>query len=210
MAIALVSHVAKTSSGTSAAIDTTGSSLILVVVGNTTAGESSVSDSNGNTWLRLFYGPVNTGRVWIYGCANPTVGSGHTFTVTTANPSFCVAAFSGTGDYPFFKMWTSNGSSGATSIQAGSITPTANGGLVIAALAYRDTTAVSIDGGFTITDQNPYVGAVAVGSALAYLIQGGAAAANPTWNWTNSAICTALLGAVRPPASGGGGAFAFA
>ena len=135
-------------------------------------------------------------------------GGSHTFTTAQSNsfPTMCVAAFSGTAtDFtPGFPV-KNNHSNAATSIQAGSVTPTVNNCLVVAGMSYRDTTTISISGGFTIAQQAPFIAATAIGSAIAYLIQTTAGAANPTWSWTNSLAANACIQFYQSPVSGGGG-----
>lgn len=70
----------------------------------------------------------------------------------------------------------------ASTIQPGSVTPSADGYLIISGLAVssQPTAAMTVDSGFTIADQR-YAGGAEYGAA-AYLIQGTAAAINPTWS----------------------------
>jgi len=208
MAWALVSTVAKASSGTSASFDTTGADFIVVSIG-TVSGNPQISDNQGNEYRRYtgstLETALNTACASVYFCLLPTTSASHTVTITGNNPSFEVAAFSGMHvTFPLYAERSGSTTTAAT-IQAGSLTPPTSDCLVIATMAYRDTTTVSIDGGFTITDQKPYVGAVAAGSALAYLIQTTAAAANPTWSWSNSVVCGATLIVVQSSLTGGAG-----
>ena len=218
MPIALVSNVAKTSNGTSSGIDTTGASLIVVVVGSiwvSSAVGGAISDSNSNTWRLLGRSAVNASNctVCIWYCVNPTVGAGHTFTVTNqpvgAFPSFCVAAFSGTSTtYVVDSQNPNNFNSSAASIQPGSMTPNAADSLIIAGFASRTTATIAVDSSFTITDQNPFSAGAAIGSVLAYKIQSGAASAeNPTFSWTGNAVCCAMQVSAQPPGAGGGGTY---
>lgn len=218
MAIALVSHVAKTTSGTTAGIDTTGATFLVVAVGYISTGASSgtpvLSDSNSNTWVRIANGLVANASVDLQVCLNPTVGAGHTFTVSAAGaPSFCVAAFSGTATDFQCGRAVNNSTASGTSVQPGSVTPTRDNCALVAALAYRDTTTVSVNSSFTITDQNPFASGIAIGCVLAYRVETTATAVNPTFSWTNAVGATAMQIEVQPPPTGGGGgggAWAFA
>jgi hypothetical protein len=75
-----------------------------------------------------------------------------------------------------------------TTISTGSVTPSTNGQLLIAGLGNDSPFAgdASINGGFSVIDQDALVGGTNYGGACAYLIQGAAAAANPAWTWGNS------------------------
>ena len=101
MAFALIASVS-TGAGTTAAIDTTGANLIVVVIAvasiNTEFTESknafgayteaiTNSDADGNT-VRVFY------------IFNPTVGSGHTFSNAFDWQAIAVAAYSGAATSP--------------------------------------------------------------------------------------------------------------
>ncbi len=203
MAYALVANTSKSTSGTSAAIDTTGATLLVVVAGYLASGASStnfptVSDSKSNTWNLINLRSNNTAAVAIFYAFGTSVGSGHTFTCTGGLPSFCVAAFS--GSHTSFVHGISTGAGGTvTSLQPGSITPALNNCLLIAGMAYRDNTTISVNGGFTITNQEIFQSGTAVGSALAYLIQTSAAAANPQFSWTNSVVANAQMVVLRTP-----------
>lgn len=192
MTVALTAHVAKGTAGTSTAIDTTAANLIVVTsVGFGANSFGTLTDSKGNTWtLRINFLTGGAGyATGVWECVNPTVGTGHTFTITGGSfPSFCVAAFSGVAtSSPFGASTTAQVTVGNTSIQPGSLTPSTNGSLVLTTMTLSDgiTGTVSINSSFTITNQNPHTGS-AEGSALAYLVQATAGAVNPAWTYSGS------------------------
>lgn len=207
--IALVAHTAAGSTDgvnvTTPAIDTTGSTLIVIQIAQHDAHHGTLSDSKGNTWTAL---TDVTGAFTIdaklYYCTNPTVGSGHTFTITGASgtlPAIAVAAFSGTktASTPY-ESDTVNGSGAGTSRQPGSLTPSVAKSLVVCGLPVGTAaTGIGVDSGMTLLDtvlgnSNHY------GIALAYLVQAGAGTAiNPTWSWTTTSESTANMAAFSPP-----------
>jgi hypothetical protein len=66
---------------TTGAIDTTGMNLIVLGV-TTSSGLNAPTDSKGNTYT-LLVGPVTNGdNIRLYYCLAPTIGAGHTFTIT--------------------------------------------------------------------------------------------------------------------------------
>ncbi len=206
MAIAFVANVAKTTNGTSGAIDTTGANLIVVVVGWLASGASStdmvtVVDSKSNNYFLVGKRVSINGTVGIFVCTDAIVGSGHTFTVTGGLNSYCVAAFSGA-------YGVRNATNGvqvtSTSVQPGSLTPPIDGCLLVAGLGDRTVNTISVDSGFTITDQNPFASGTAVGAALAYKIQTSAGAEDPTFSWSDSQIACANMAIIEPTPSGGG------
>lgn len=187
-------HVKTVGESASSAIDTTGADLIVVgITGGAAPGLTpAIADSKGNTYTGLtVYGSAGVAQVQLFYCQSPTVGSGHTFTVT-ANfqvVEYYVQAFSGSSPSPFDQE-NGGGSTGVvTSFQPGSITPSQANCLLVTVLAECDNANLpSIDSGFTITDSDVIVGASHYGGGLAYLIQGAAAAVNPTWSWAANLV----------------------
>lgn len=194
-AIALVSHTLLTpggnSGGTTPAIVTTGANLIVLSIA-TSVGRtptSFISDSKSNTYTLSTNSAAGSNQnSWLYYCLNPTVGSGHTFTYSesTALENMCVAAFSGVKASAATDQINHNQGTGTT-LAPGSITPSAASSLIVTSLATALVgSSVSIDTGFTVTDYSPLIASNAYGAGLAYLVQGAAAAINPTWTVNTS------------------------
>ncbi len=193
---ALVAHTVKSSSTpnttvVSDAINTSTATLLVVAIGADDTGANlpgTLTDSKSNSWTALTPKSNATGGAYsiiYYSNSTPTVGSGHTFTFTTGTnsyPSIAVAAFTGT-PLDFVAENGNNTAVNVHSVQPGSVTPSTAGGIIFTAVARNaDTTPVTIDSGFTISDQVPH-GAVWVGVALAYQLQLGTIATNPTWQF---------------------------
>lgn len=223
MAFALVANTSEATPDqgtfTSPSIDTTGADLLVISVSNYTGftTELVVSDSKGNTWIPLTprLKTADNARNWIYYAKNPTVGSGHTFTVGHAvhntYGSMCVSAWSGADlTDPFDQENGAFSNSFLTSLQAGSVTPSEDNELVIAAIAIGYlggdgfTGTASIDSGFAITNQEPNVSFNNVQSAQAYLVQTTAAVVNPTWSWSPSKRPAATAATFKAAAVAGG------
>jgi hypothetical protein len=196
------SHIVSASAKqTTGAINTTGADLIVLALAYDSA--STASDSKGNTWT--FVGSYNTGAgqiIALYYCQNPTVGSGHTFSGSLSYGAVAVSAFSGSTSSPYdVKNGTAMGSSG-TSVATGSITPSQDNELCVAAIALGGSSAsASINGSFTIGTSLNATSGVNYGVGLAYLVQTTAASANPTWSWTNAATNVAMIASFKSPAS---------
>jgi hypothetical protein len=213
MAIALVSSVvAKSTSGngfTTSSIDTSGASLLVAYISSyASAAAPSITDSNGNTWNYLTtYTQASSVRGRIAYAINPTVGAGHTFTVsgTTNYPSLGVAAFSGVDTSSPYEV--ENGAvtvATAASLQTGSITPATNNALVISGASIGSASVtVSVDSGLTEIGELALVGGQAFGVCLAYLIQGTAAAINPTWTNSVSGYLATAIASFEAAAGGG-------
>ena len=193
MAIAAVvtqSGVFGVAGGTTSAIDTTGSSGIVGGiwwnngVGNLVL--ANFTDSKSNTWTKLteqFQPGPNISAV-LYYCANPTVGTSHTFSTTSHFVGIGVLALSGTNTSSFFDLQNGTSAGSGGNIQPGSITPSQNGEVVVSAFGSFNGTSPSMPTGYTQVAANTTSTAEAGG--MGYKIQTTAAAENPTWNSTGS------------------------
>jgi hypothetical protein len=178
--------VGSTNTVTTPAITTTGSNFSVAMV--TGRGSLTMADSNSNTWTPLTLQSDDAyGR--LYYVLSPTVGGGHTFTATDTGDrvSVAVACFSGVATSSAFDA--ENGkldNSGGTTSQPGSITPSVNGELVIAAcggyyINQQVAFPLTVDSGVTSQEVVLTISGVQFGISLGYLIQNVAAAINPTW-----------------------------
>lgn len=212
--VALVSSVKDASADstgfTSISFNSTGANFIACSLasyqGQTTP---PVTDSNGNTYSFLTDHEVSGDpRSTIVYTANPVVGAGHTITVTSVAisryPSIVCGAFSGvTTVSPFDQQNGSNGSAIIT-LSTGSITPTQNSELILAALALNaNSTSVTIGGGMTIVDTQAGDPVTHYGSSLAWLAQTAATAINPAWSWTGSGTAASSIASFKSPTCSG-------
>jgi hypothetical protein len=165
--------------GTSAAIDTTGMNLIVAAI--QTAGTMNFSDSKSNTWTALTQRtePVLSWATRLYYCSNPTVGTGHTFSTTSANVSMYVASWSGGHASSQF-----GAESGSNAAQPGNMIPSEDNCLFVTSAINLFADDYAIDSSFTIIYENGDNEAAAsvVGGGMAYKIQTTAGAENPTWS----------------------------
>jgi hypothetical protein len=191
-AINLVAHASAVSAN-AISVTTTPLNTIradfIVVAASSVANNGTVTDSNSNTWTALTqYGISGQGAgMRLFYCDNPIVSSTQTFTfsaATTGYPAVAVAAWSGVAASPFDAQNGSTAVSGPGTRQTGSITPSANGALLISAIGQSSTSADTIDSSFTVIEHQNYLGGgglAGFGISLAYLIQGTAAPVNPAW-----------------------------
>lgn len=195
---ALVAHTnltpAGSSGGTTPAIITTTANLIVVNLAIAIGATPSLSDSKSNSWT-LINTAASSGaeRSSLYYCLNPIVGTGHTFTLNNAVQfeSMCVAAFSGVkATLALDQNHTGVQEGSGTTVQPGSITPSVANSLIVCGLgtAFSASGAViSINGAFSpVLESVPFSAGTYYGSNLAYMIQGAAAAVNPTWTSTTT------------------------
>ena len=207
MSIALVAHAIAASTdantATTSAIDTTGATLLVMAVGNFSSAPTH-SDSKGNIWVSAGSSGSNP-LVTMWYVKNPTVGAGHTFTCSSTGnaPVIMVLAFSGTDTTADVDQTNSANGSGVTSLATGSVTPSANNEVVVTMMAHNDSTAPTIDSGFTLADGIRNSVSLSYGGGSAYLIQTTATAENPTWSVTNSTNITTVIATFQAAAAGG-------
>ena len=199
--VATVSATPGINGGATAAFDTTGANLLVVSVswyalGGTTS--VSVSDSKGNTWVPLTI-HINNFRHQFWYVAAPTVGSGHTVTVTgsASYPTIIVHAVAGASSTPADQE---NGSAGVSPLSTGSITPTAANALIVTGIAGNMTSGLTVSPAMTQTTQYN-VGGVNVAGATGYLLQTTAVAINPAWTFSGGSVESAASVASFLPAA---------
>lgn len=174
---------------TSGSRDTSGITFLVAVLAEANA-QGSISDSKSNTWTELttYSGSARTCSIWYV--TNPTVGTGHTITISGTGNSPCVSwgGFTGVATSSPFDVENGNGAVFATTVQPGTVTPSAANSLVLTGVCTSIQAAgVSVDSPFTLATQGPTTGFGSETSAMAYEIQTTATARNPTWTRTNSA-----------------------
>jgi hypothetical protein len=174
----------------SAAIDTTGATFLVVVVGDDD-GTSVVTDSKGNVWASLTAQVQSGGSVCMHYAIAPSVGTGHTFTATGDFPSIAVMAFDASGVQ--LDVQTGAKSSSSTSLNTGDVTPSQNGALVITGYSDRLTFGVgarTVDTPFLAQLPDTPIGTSSSGGAFSgehyavgasYYVQPSAAAVSATW-----------------------------
>lgn len=207
MAIALVvtATIGATGSSdsiTTAGVNTTGASLLIVCVSSfNNSNATGVSDSKGNTWTALTRrdaGVPQYQRIWY--AVNPTVGTGHTFSYADSTghaPALVAAAYSGTATSSPFDVENGAGVTG-TSLQTGSVTPANAGSLIVTALNLNlGSGTATIDSGFTVQVTNSNNG-VHDGIIYADLIETSIVAKNPTWTPSGSAQMAAAIAVFKP------------
>lgn len=184
-AIALVDHQTCHGDGTGACsvtINTTGATLLTAVVTEYFA-DATVPSLNTGTWSSSSNFTQNSANVSIRYLASPTQSGTLAINMTggSAQTTVFIQSWSGTETGSVLQGSIIGASVADTTIQPGSVTPVADGYLVLTGMATTSlpTGAFSIDSGFTIADERHSV-SVEYGGA-AYLLQSTAAAVNPTW-----------------------------
>ena len=214
-----------TTGGTSSGIDTTGTTLLLVWImcyqgsGSNApypSGAGQFTDSKSNTWTmrQNFSCGANGGtqdfHLYLFECVSPTVGTGHTFTITTGNgcyPNLAVQAWSGNlASAPFDQQSFAVDDTFASGLtgHCGSLTPSQANSLIVTACSAGNGTGspYSVDSSVTIDDQSNGVGSHSYGLAHGHYAQGAAAAINPKWTITASGSSLWPLGmAIYQPAA---------
>ncbi len=175
-----------TTDGTSATINSTGGNLIVLGVIQNSADVPSDNKSNTAEFVTSHIASSTYASVYLYYIKDPTVGTGHTFTVKGTYGAMGVLVFSGAATSPIdpLDQYASDGA-----LSAGSITPTLDWELIFSVSRGNET--FTVDSGLTITDQITNVANTHHPASFAYLFQEVAAAIDPTWSTSDSAVATA-------------------
>jgi hypothetical protein len=182
--------------GTSAAINTTGATLLVGCLQYFTnvSGIPSLSDSKSNVWTStISNSSANNGAIIFYS-SNPIVGTSHTFTAgsgTTGGGTagFFIGAWSGItiSTNPLDGANTNPYNSGSP-LQTGSITPSKSNDLFVACMTGLMTTGISINSGFTVLKTHIYNSGVVYGGAFASYTTSSTSAENPSFSWTDGSV----------------------
>lgn len=207
MAIARVTHDFGfgVNSPTTGGVDTSAANFIICAVEWFNGSSFTFQDSKGNTWNPLAVGSAGETDAQMFWAGGPglVVGSGHTFTASGVNVfgTVTMIAYSGVDSSPFDVQNHAIGN--ASTIQAGSVTPSMDGSLIVGTCGFSANpgSAFAVDL-LNITDQQLYSAGVNEQGVIADLIQSTAAPINPTWSWTNGGACMACIAVFKPGASG--------
>lgn len=202
--VKIVSTQGTSSSGSpTTSVDTTGANFIVGGVGTASGGGSvNFTDNKSNTFTQISQQsdanvPLTQAMSW---CAAPTVGSGHTFSNALFYECVQAIAFSGMHATPYDQSNGSVSGAAVTSFAAGSITPTVDGCLIVAHIAFGvnvDVSTVVVPSGFTLELDNTALTGVVEG-AIAWMVQTTAAAINPSWSWTTADRAAATVASFKP------------
>jgi len=212
MAYTLHSHRSDflgTNGGTSTALNFGGSATMVTAVigyysggGEIVAGDCSCTGASVLTRDAHVTSDNGEGACVIISGAITNSGN-ETFTVSKLSSfsSLCLATWIGSVATPLDQVNQFGSTGSVSTIQAGSVTPGETNELVLCGLgSFFSGTPLSIDGGFTITDQQPG----AYSAAMAYLIQTSIAAANPTWSGLSYRSSAAIATYKDTPSATGG------
>jgi len=204
--------------GTTSGIDTTGATLLIIAVsgynGSGNMPAATVSDSKGNTYTPLTSQDDSmfvSSWVRLYYCGNPSVGSGHTITLTGTNvyATVAFAAFSGvTTTSPFDTQNGNINSSSPVTISTGSVTPAEAGSLAVTVVSIASVTTIpTVSDGYTIIDSVGAINDDYQGFSLAWNTI--SSASNPTWTVTDPPAASTAIAVFKPgsapPAAVGAG-----
>ena len=175
---------------TTPASNTTGAGAVVVSVGfytGTGAALMSVTDNKGNgsaTALPVYKG--NDVAVATLYYVLPTVGTGHTFTITSnaGSPYAGVAMRNCRAwrNHGGCRVISGSGGSG-DNCSTGAVTLTGGGYAAISSFAFANVPVTSVNNAFTIGGSLAGVTATYIGDAEAYL-KAAAGSLNPTWTAT--------------------------
>lgn len=211
MTIALVTQAKAggLNGATTSSVDTTGATLLVMAVAYNT-GSITVSDSKSNTWTALTAQSNGSMYVRLYYAANPTVGAGHTFTVSGSGlaPGFVASAWSGVVTSSPFDQQVGSGPVGTYTVSApgADITPTENNEVIISCVSHAAAvTSYSAASGSTLVDYQAYSSGTNYGCGMVYRVQTTAATlSNSTAvsQWTTAVPLAQASASFKAAASG--------
>lgn len=183
---------------TTDAIDTTGADL-LIAASSYYSDVGAIVDSKGNTWTKLTEYTQDTQIAAIWYCYPTSVGAGHTVSQN-------VGYYSSVAFYAFknclpagYDKQSGATSAAATTLAAGSLTPSLPNSLVFTLLAnYTNEVAPTYPSGFTGGLWAPYNSGYSIALGCAYKILTDAAAVNPSWTWPTSTVCVVADAIFKP------------
>lgn len=168
-------------------IDTSPADLLVLTFADVfdDASPPTPSDTYGNTWLEARDQSPFGQASRIFYAENPTVGTGHTATLTGTDQfgSGQLSAFSGAATSSVLDQTNENLSFGSASVQPGSVTPGEDGELIVVHFTFDVGTGgmPTADSGFVSPMYGDVgIGGTYLGSGVSYLIQTAAGAVNPT------------------------------
>lgn len=190
--------------GTSGAYATTGARVIVVAITwnfNANSVNPVLTDSLSNTWTAgtAYYNAGSGAKTQLYYCLACSVGGAHTFTLTSSAATVFnaqVEAFS-SPSASVDGATTGTTSGNAPTVNPGSITPAGAGDLFVTVVGSTDTgAALSVGGSFTAAPTTVAApGGGYVGIGMAYFVNSGSSAQNPTWTitaGTNAAVASQI------------------
>jgi hypothetical protein len=208
--ITLISHALAVGAGgsapaTTSAINTTGATLLVVAVtdyGITNSCLDTISDSKSNTWvgIQAYYGGGGQAGTCIFYAANPTVGTGHTFTGSGGNITVMASAGSNVATSSPLDVQNGGTNTGSMTQSTGSVTPNQNSEMCLASGGtYAGNTSLSFaspTNAYTLMDSVMSTNSINVTSGHAYFIETTAAATSTTFTVVGGLGPTYIVAAV--------------
>lgn len=202
-AFTLFSSVSAPDHVQSAAIDTTGCSLIVIIAGGDYSGVGTPTDTASNVWLAVPHGyvpgfGVPQTQAEIFYCIAPTTSASHQFAGTSQFlATLSVAAYKTPGMSVAFDADNATGNS----TSPGSITPALANSLVVSGYVNNSGGTPTISGGGMSVVTS--VGSGGVTNGLAHNLSAPASPVNPTWSsgTTASSDIASFKLVVSPPAA---------
>lgn len=204
--IALIAHTqiaGAATGGTSAALRTTGATLIAATPSYFHTGSATVVDSNSVSFTGLTAAASAEPSCQLFYLSNPTTGPGYTVNATVTAGATEIMAFSKVNTSSPLDNQQSGVFNGGNNVTAAPpITPGQANTLFVSMLGggTGSSAPVTIGSGFTgpVDGWSPFVGGTAEGMGAAWFVQGAAASLSPTWTITGSASLATCLATFKP------------
>lgn len=186
-----------TSNVTTPAVNTTGATLMVVMLYDfqgTLSG--TLTDNQSNTWTLAGGATYTDGascRLRCYFCVNPTTNASHTLNYTSAAasyPTIIMKAYAGTTTRD---QQAGTGLASASSGQPGSITPAQDSALVVTAACVAAGSAPTVSSPYSVVGSAGFVNLQRFASIYADNIQTARTATNPTITYGASAVSAIMI-----------------
>lgn len=199
-------HAEGPSGGTTGTLNTSGATFGVAFVAEQTSPGAAVTDSKSNTWVAGTPQTVSAPHGTIFYTINPTVGTGHTVTVSGSFSAMAVQFHSGIATVSPLDQQNGTGGAAFTSANAqpGSITPTEDNELIVCGMATGASVTFSINESMTITDDVTFAGGNNYAGVAAYKYQTTAAAINPLWSFSGTIAGNICIASFKAGVAAGG------
>jgi hypothetical protein len=188
-------------------IDTTGAVALVACVTTyyISVSTANLTDNYGNAWVRVSStASVNSNNLDLYVATSPITGPAHVFEGSGGDGYATVGVLAFGAPAVVLDKAAQNAGTGTSMVQAGMITPSEAGELVVSCIganSHTDWTGITVTDGLTVVEQQ-LVGTTTSPEELgvAWTIRPDAQALNPTWTVTGSDIAiNAVAASFRHP-----------
>ena len=183
-----VDYFVNPGTGTTSGFDSTGASLLVVVVTfyGQVGNPNLISDTYGNTWRTAFLASGNSSvcGIAVFYCQAPNTGPEHTVTIGGSSllVTTVMTGFTGSDTSQDYDQINHANGTGSDPVQPGAVTPSADNELILSVCSLVNNGTPTIAGPLTALVVSPRTDGSRFGMLLGYEIQTAAAPRNPAFS----------------------------